>query len=175
MKTFFLTIIMVAASFSANAQQIISGSFSALRDVKAINVEVDWSVVSIAGMTVPDWINLRQAEQMEYDAQKEYETELKPAANEFVKTANERLMKQNCYLTKDASKEFTLVIRPRNIDRKGYQTLDCAIVKTAGSEPVVAFTIEGNGGRFGSMANLWGDGFKSSGKKFAKLFLSKRK
>jgi len=60
------------------------------------------------------------------------------------------------------------VIAPISIEEHGDQIDECVIKNSAGQQ-IVKFYIKASGGSFGSMSNLWNDGFTDAGKKLAKI------
>lgn len=165
----FTLLTMCVTAMSARDNTIVQGSFQALKGVTKFNVEIDWSYLHINGLSPQDWIKYRNAEQPSYDAEKEFETELKPRWMEMVKSCNEKLSKKNIFLLPEATEQpFKIIISPHNIDKKGNLEALCSIVDSDG-EVIVKFALAGRGGIFGTMGNLWGDGFRSAGKNLAKM------
>ena len=62
--------------------------------------------------------------------------------------------------------KYTLVVRPLAVSKKGCNNNECSILDESGNV-LVKFSASGSGGVFGSMANLWGDGYADSGKEIA--------
>lgn len=149
------------------------GSFDELSSVTKFNVEVDWSQLSINGLTPEEWVRFRNAEQPQYDAEEELERELKMRWVEMITEANDKLNKKHYYLFADDEYiyDYTLVVQPIHIDKKGNQLVLCIIKHEADDREVVRFSVNGRGGVFGTMSNLWGDGFRSSGKAMAKMLI----
>lgn len=169
MKKTLLALFLLVFTMSAEAQTIIRGALPSLTGEVKINFVIDCSRWTIDNKQESDWLEFRQATQPEYDAHKELENELKPAlASAFADNVNTRIGKSGAYLaiTKDA--HYTLTLIPLTVSRKGDNTNECTITDQQGRE-LVCFTVEGSGGVFGTMANLWGDGYKSTGKKVGKL------
>lgn len=144
-------------------------SFSFLKGETAMSFVVDWSNLNINGLKKADWIERRNAEQPQYDAKNEYETELLPRINDFVSSANEQLEKVNLFISPKAGRKYTVYLCPQAFNSKGDNSIECIIKETATGKTMTEFVINGKGGSFGSMSNLWGDGMKNSGKKFGKL------
>lgn len=143
-------------------------SFAFLKGEHAINYVVDWKGLTIAGFSPKDWVNVRQTEQPEYNAQYELENQLKTRINDFIANANKQLTNVSLFLTSEQGRKYTLYILPKNIARKGDNNIECSIKETATGKVMAEFVVSGKGGTFGSMSNLWGDGMKSAGKKFGK-------
>ena len=164
------TILLFAAMFFAvamNAQQVIEGEFPSLVGEKKINLKIDYSQIRIDNKSVDEWLEFRQAEQPEYNAKSELETELKPTVYEEISGAiNDKLKKHNAYVVADGA-NYTVLVQPKDVARKGNNTNICSILDKDGNI-LVKFTVKGSGGHWGSMSNLWGDGYENSGKSIAK-------
>lgn len=179
MKKFFLmTVVALLACISttaANDKQFV-GSFDRLAGVTKFNVTVDWSTYTINNLNEEEWLRFRDAEQPQWDATKELKDELKPRWLELVEEANKKLNKARTYLlADDHDQQYTIVIRPERLDKRGNQT-DLVIIKDEKTgEELVKFRITGKGGIFGTMSNLWGDGFRSAGGNLAKILLKQLK
>ena len=151
-------------SMTVNAQKLLQGDYPSLSGQTRINLVIDYSQMTIAKKSVADWLAFRQAEQPQYNATDELEKELKVAVQaNLVKQVNDKLEKHGAFLVTDGSGNYTLTVYPKEVTRKGSNEDDCAICDKSG-KCLVSFRIKGSGGIFGSMANLWGDGFKDSGK-----------
>ena len=173
-KRFFIIASMLMLSvFVMNARDniVVEGTFMNIPRVSKFNVEIDWTNTYINGLTPDEWIRYRNAEQPAYDAEQEYQNELKPRWMDMVTACNEKLNKKNMFLLPDApEQEYTLIVSPQKIDRRGNLEAYCYIVNS-NDKVLVKFALTGKGGIFGTMSNLWGDGFKSAGKNLAKIIL----
>ncbi|MCH4148332.1 MAG: hypothetical protein LKF33_07880 [Prevotella sp.] len=172
MKKFILMTTALLMALTVNAQDQMEGNLSEIAGQKRLNVVEDWSQIKICDMDLEAWYKFRNTEQPDYNAQNEYKDELQPRLKDDMLTeANKRLNKKQLYLTRESELKYTLVITPLNINKKGDQTVKCTVKETKSGRQVASFTLIGNGGTFGSMSNLWGDGFRSSGQKLAKVLL----
>ena len=120
------------------------GSFDELSSVTKFNVEVDWSQLSINGLTPEEWVRFRNAEQPQYDAEEELERELKMRWVEMITEANDKLNKKHYYLFADDEYiyDYTLVVQPIHIDKKGNQLVLCIIKHEADDREVVRFSVK---------------------------------
>lgn len=143
-------------------------SFTFLKGENAISYVVDWKGLTVAGFSPKDWVKVRQTEQPDYNAEYELENELKTRINDFISTANKQLSNVGLFLTSGKGRKYTLYISPKNIGRRGENNIECAIKETATGKVMAEFVVNGKGGMLGSMANMWGNGMKSAGKKFGK-------
>jgi hypothetical protein len=166
-RTISLVICVLLSVVSSYAGDKLSFSF--LKGETSLSYVVDWSNMTINGLGKSDWIERRNAEQPDYDAEKEYESELLPRINDFVAKANAEMENVNLFLSAKAGHKYTVYLYPQNIKSNGDNTIECAIKETATGKTMVEFVVNGRGGTFGSMSNLWGDGMRSSGKKFGKF------
>lgn len=165
MKKMVLALASLFMVLTASAQKNVEGSFPSLKGVKKINLVVDYSEMQIDNKTVADWLEYRQAEQPKYDANKELDSELKPTVVEkLTDEINSKLKKSGAYVVTNNSADYTLRVKPISVAKKGNNTNECAILDKEGNV-LVKFEIKGSGGTFGSMANLWGDGYEDTGKK----------
>lgn len=173
MKKFMLIAAAMVMTLAANAQKVIyEGKAPSLKGERKINIKVDFSEMKIDKKDVADWLEARQAEQPEYNAKDELEKELKPAVNEkLVEGVNDKLKKVNAYLTTNANANYTVVVKPQQVAKKGNNVNKCLILDKSGNT-VIAFELTGKGGTFGSMSNLWGDGYGDAGKELGKILLN---
>ena len=165
-KTIFLIILCFINTVSTWGADKISFTF--LKGEQAVSYIVDWTNLKIAGFSPKNWLEIRQTEQPEYNAQYEYENQLMPRINDFISNANDQLEKVGLFLSSEKGRKYTVYLSPQNIERKGNNSIECSFVETATGKVLAEFVVNGKGGTFGSMSNLWGDGMKSAGKKFGK-------
>lgn len=132
-----------------------------------MNIKIDYSETKIENLSIDDWLEYRQTEQPDYNAVSELETELKPTLqSEIVEALNKKLQKKGVMLTTKGTAKYTLVIAPVSVSKKGKNRNNCSILDENG-KVLVKFVVSARGGTFGSMDNLWGDGYKNSGKTIA--------
>ncbi len=163
MKKFLITTFALTVGLVTFAGNKVSVNLSYLKGQGEINYEVDWSKLTIRDLPVEEWLTFRQVEQPEYDAVKELEEQCKPKVKEVVEEANDKLEKSRVVITQKEGCKYTLCIRPLAIDKKGNNRIEFLVIETDSQKIVSTFVIEGKGGHFGSMANLWGDGFGDAG------------
>lgn len=144
-------------------------SLAFLKGEKGIGYVVDWSQMTIDGMSKVEWIERRQVDQPKYDANKEYEEELLPSIKKMFQTANDEIKKTGLYFVSGPEKKYTFYFYPQDIKKKGDNNINCVVKETATGETLAEFSIEGEGGSWGKMSNLWGDGFKDAGEKLGKV------
>ena len=168
-RFFVIALTFLGVSTFAGNNLIAKGSFDTIKDVRKFNVEVDWSYLHVAGYLPADWIVFRNNQQPEYDAEKELNEELMPQWQYISEVANDKLNKKRVYFFPNSTdEEYTIIVTPHQIDKRGNMEGFCSIVNRQ-NELIVKFVLTGKGGRFGTMSNLWGDGFKSAGKNLANI------
>lgn len=171
MKRLLFIIMLLVALVGAQAQIVTKGDMPSLVGERKIGVVFDYSQMTINSLSVADWLDYRQTEQPAYNAEKELQNELKPSLQEaFVTAVNKKLARFSVFLVNGKNANYTLTVYPLNVRKNGNNMTECVMTDKAGNH-VVTFTVEGNGGTFGTMANLWGDGYKSVGKKVGNLLV----
>lgn len=171
MKKLLLIALLITVAIGVSAQVVTKGDMPSLVGERRINVTFDYSKMTINTLDIKEWIDYRQTEQPQYNAEYELENELKPAlAEAFTTAVNKKLARFSVFLTSKNEANYTLTVMPQNVQKNGNNVTECTITDKVGKH-VVTFTVEGHGGTFGSMANLWGDGFKSVGKKVGNLLV----
>lgn len=170
-KQLLFIVLLLIAVLGAKAQVVTKGDMPSLVGERKINIAFDYSQMTINSLSIADWLEYRQAEQPQYNAENELENELKPALQEaFVTAINKKLERFGTFLVSGKADSYTLTVYPQNVQKKGNNTVECVLTDKKGNH-VVTFTANGSGGVFGTMANLWGDGFKATGKKVGALLV----
>lgn len=170
MKKILILSMMLLGALTIQARGETEGSLAALKGETKMKVVEDWTETKIAGRTLADWLQFRQAEQPEYNAKEEWEDELKPRLmKDLPSAANDKLKNSNFFLTKEGDAKYVMTIHPVSVERKGNCVIEFTIQETKTDRQIARFTITGSGGTFGTMSNLWGDGFKSAGKRLGTM------
>ena len=174
MKKTVILLMACLMSLTMNAQSITEGKLPALYG-QTVKFEVDWSQLKINNLGVADWLAYRSAEQPEWDARKELDKELKPTVLEQALPQLNKYMqvKDVAFLPAPQKAKYVLVFIPVNVDKKGNNLDRVQIRDAATGEKLCQLTVDGKGGHFGTMSNLWGDGFRSAGKRLGS-FLAKK-
>ncbi len=164
---FLLAAMLITLSAEARAK-LVYGSASLNGETK-INLRFDYSNTKIDNRQIAEWLEYRQAEQPGYDAVNELEKGIKPTLQGMVaKAINSKLKKKGAFVTTNGSANYTVLVCPITISKKGSNTNTCYILNKDG-DVLMEFTVKGRGGRWGSMSNLVGDGYADSGKDIASL------
>lgn len=153
----------------------INTGLRVLKGQHKIGWRMDWSKLTIETLSPDDWVNFRQAEQPQYDAKFELEEQLKPRILDMVAAANHQLVDEQMFLITDSTTNYTFVFQPLNITKKGNNMVKCYLKETKTDRTVFEVMVMGRGGVFGSMSNLWGDGFKDAGKRLGKMIVEEVK
>lgn len=160
----YLSLLLALFSVNCFAQKVVSGSFSALSSEKAVSVRWDFgSTVFEKKFNEREWESLNG------------ETEWRKAKNEamavILKCINEELKKNHVYVVgENLSNEckYTIIVSPISLDRKGNNNSNYYLVDNNNVE-VACVQIKGDGGHWGSLGNLMGDGYEEAAKKLGKL------
>lgn len=167
MRKILLFLIVIMVTLTVGAQKILEGTKPSLKGVNKIRLKIDFSETKIDNKTVADWLEYRQASQPKYNAKNELENELKPVVQEkVIKSLNNKLSKKGAFVTLNSNAKYTLLVKPVSVSMKGDNTNDCYILDEFGNI-LVKFHISGSGGHWGTMSNLWGDGYEDSAKSIA--------
>ncbi len=163
---FLLAAVLITLSAGASSK-VLSGTAPSLQGVTKINLKFDYSNLLIEKKAIADWLEYRQATQPNYDAEEELEKQIKPNLQEkIIDALNSKLEKQKAFVTTNGSADYTIVVRPLTINKNGTNTNTCCILDKDGNV-LVEFSAMGKGGKWGSLSNLVGDGYKNSGKEIA--------
>ena len=81
-----------------------------------------------------------------------------------------KLSKKGAFVTINTNAKYTLSVKPISVSKKGDNTNECYILDEDGNA-LVKFQISGSGGHWGSMSNLWGDGYEDAAKSLASFIL----
>lgn len=167
MRKFLSCLAALMVALTINAQKISEGKIPSLKGETKINLKIDYSEMKIENKTIADWLEYRQATQPKYDAKSELENDLKPVVQEKIaKTLNDKLSKKGAFVTVNGTAKYTLLIKPISVSKKGDNTNECSILDESGNS-LVKFQVSNSGGHWGSMSNLWGDGYEESAKDIA--------
>ena len=171
MKKIALILMAIMVTLTTDAQKILDGSIPSLKGEGKINLKIDFSETKIDNKSIADWLEYRQATQPKYDAKKELENELKPVVQEkVIKSLNNKLSKKGAFVTLNGNAKYTLLVKPVSVSMKGDNNNDCYILDEFGNI-LVKFHVSGSGGHWGTMSNLWGDGYEDSAKSIASFVM----
>lgn len=171
MKKIVLFLVAIMVALTADAQKIIESKIPSLKGESKINIKIDFSETKIDNKSIADWLEYRQATQPKYDAKKELEDELEPVVQKkIVKNLNDKLSRKGAFVTINSNAKYTLSVKPISVSKKGDNTNEYCILDETGNV-LVKFQISGSGGHWGSMSNLWGDGYEDAAKRLASFMV----
>lgn len=162
MKKLFV-LILVCFSLSANAQKVLSGSFELPANEKYLALDWDCS------QTLFD----KKYNEKEWHAIKgdDWPNAKKQVIEGIVRDMNEHMIKTRIIAVLPGSElhgAYTLYICPQKLDHKGNNKSTYILRDDNGTELGKA-EFNGDGGHWGTFANLMGDGYENAGKKLASL------
>ncbi|MDO4462692.1 MAG: hypothetical protein Q4C30_09440 [Bacteroidia bacterium] len=144
--------VLIMISTTSFAQKIVSGSLSSLKGESILNVEVDYSEAMIHGMGEADFAVVEQDWYVD-----------KPEIISYIIEYMQDELGNKISVGKTSGANYTLVVLPQSIRRKG-DTISRAILKDKdGNELCEIDKIEAEGGTFGTKLNLIKDGAKETG------------
>ncbi len=162
MKNLLLLASFAMLCLGANAQKIVSGSLSPVKNAEKINFVVDYSKTSFNGK------NEAAFSEYEEDWQKD-----KPEVIDYILAGVRDNLKGKISFGEFADAEYTLTIYPIEIERKGDTEAEATITDKQGNVICSMKDFEGEGGTFGTKLNLIKDGAKELGQNVGK-FLKKQ-
>lgn len=176
MKKLFLLFVIALFVGNINAQKLIEGTVSVLKDKKNLNMEVDFSKAKFWNrMTIDDFLYMKTEEEDEGEAWKDYWNKdcVKSFIKKFSKSANENLFGENFRIGTYPDSKYTAVFFVSSVDEDG-EISGIIVIKEQYTNKTVAVIskIHGEGGHYGSIENLIGDGMERAGKQFGR-FLTK--
>ncbi len=165
---FILLILLSAPTYS---QKLISGSFKLPAEDKYVVVDWDFSnTVFEKKFSEKEWIAI--------NGQQEWENAREEALSLFLKLMNEELKKSRLIVIRSNSElksNYTLYICPIELDKKGNNKSYYILKRNNSGEEVGKCLLKGDGGHWGSFANLLGDGYEEAAEKMGKYLRKQNK
>lgn len=161
----FCIAVSALPSFAKNKIPNLSGQTKML-------VVIDTSGMTINNMSVSDWLVYRQADQPDWDARAELDKEIIPVLPRIVFEANKWTSNRGLALTLKEETEYKLVLKIIEIDTDGDFTSEGTFYNTVTGEEIGHLTLEGEGGVFGRMGNLFGDSCENAGRRLGRILSS---
>jgi hypothetical protein len=162
MKQLFV-LIFLSLSLSANAQKVLSGSFELPANEKYVAIDWDCSQTLFdKKYTEKEWHAIKGND---WDEAKKQVVEM------IVKDMNEHMRKTRIIAVLPGSElhgAYTLYICPQKLDHKG-NNKSTYILRDGQGKEIGKAEFNGDGGHWGTFANLVGDGYEKAGKKLASL------
>ena len=154
---------LLGLSLSGNAQKVLNGSFELPADEKYLALDWDCSQTLFEKKyTEREWIAVKGDD---WDKAKKEVIEM------IVGDMNKNMGKTRIIAVLPGSElhgSYTLYICPQKLDSKG-NNKSTYILKDAKGNELGKAEFTGDGGRWGTFANLIGDGYENAGKKLASL------
>lgn len=164
---YLIPLLLFAFPHNVFSQGLISGTLGPLKDIHIANVIVDWSKVLIDDKTEKEWLESREQERPQYDAAEELEKELKQQViMKFIPASNDITKNKGFKLVRNKKTSISLKIIPLKVKRNGANVCHFEFFYTDSEESFATIELKSDSGIFGSMANLWADGFRNTGVNF---------
>ena len=151
-----------ALAASTCAQTVISGSFDCLATEKAVCIKWDFTnVVFEKKFNEQEWAEIKGAE--EWGKAKE------EAMDVIIENVNDMLKKEQVFIVKNSEKaNYVITIFPLTLDRKGNNKSEYVLTDIKNGNEEGRILIKGDGGHWGDIANLLGDGYEEAARKLGK-------
>ena len=156
MKKYFIALCLLLATLDLQAQ------FSLIRGDR-INLTIDYTQATISGLTFDEFVAMQNGEDQKWESV-EGEWRMK-----FLGEANDILQRRNLYIGSFKDAKLTLIITINTINRHG--DINCHLnFKTNKGEFLINYdnNMSVDGGTWGSLVNLIGDGHESLGEAVGK-------
>ena len=162
MKQILFLLLLFVMTISGRAQKIISGSYGCLSAERAVCIQWDFSNTLFERKYNEDeWIELKGEE--EWDRAK------KEAMDVIVENVNKMLQKEQIFVVKNSDKaNFKITIAPQTLDSKGNNKSEYILTDIRTGNEEGRIQIKGDGGHWGDLANLLGDGYEEAARKLGK-------
>lgn len=170
MKHLF-TIALLAVSISAHSQKVITGSFYLPIGEKYLRLDWDFSYTIFEK-------KLNETEWKATNGEKEWETAKSEAMAVILREMNGKMEKSRILVVAPESSvesKYTLYICPLRLNRKGDNKTRYVLKEDATGYELGICQLSGDGGSFGSLGNLLGDGYEEEARKMGKFLKSNNK
>ena len=170
MKTILLIATIMVSSY-CHAQKIISGSFEL--PTSETYLAVDWDCTK----TVFEK-KYNESEWSSINGEKEWNEAKSEAMGLILRKMNDELEKSRIMVVRANEKlkaSYTMYICPLKLDRKGNNVSQYVIKANSNGEELGRIQVNGDGGHWGTFANLLGDGYEEAAKKVGKFINKKNK
>lgn len=169
MKNLFIFVFIFATS-NCFAQKVISGSFALPESETYLYVDWDFS----------ETLFEKKYNEKEWEAMNAGEwTKAKSEALGFILNEMNEILKKSRIIViqkgSDLKAEYTLYISAIKLDRKGNNKSFFILKKNDSGEEIGKAQIKGDGGHWGSLGNLLGDGYEEAARKMGSLLKKNNK
>jgi hypothetical protein len=169
-KTFkiFVFVVITMANTSIHAQKLRQGSVGLLWSEQQLNIVIDYSNTIIAGKTVNGFLERKGISAGDWERIQDV------LYRQFVMRFNDHLVgKHDLRGGNFPDAKYTATVKVTIIDSDGEMGADVIFAKTDDNEFLARVLIGGEGGKFGSVENLFSDGFRRAGDNLGK-FMAKQ-
>ena len=178
MKKLLLSIFLILGLFSiSNAQEILEGSFEFTKDLKSLNIVIDYTDVIIDGKNEESFLLLKTYEEDEGEEWRNYWNNKvkKLFMYKFCSAILEDTYLQSTGILignyPDAPYTATFVLKKVDSDGELYGKV--VFTDNVSKKMVAIIRLNGDGGHWGSIENLMGDAFEKAGKRFGRFLSNK--
>lgn len=171
-KSVFLLMTLLICSFAATAQEITKGSFHRLIIPQDIDLHIDFTSGVYRGLTYSELIESECPGDNSEQLWKVHEESLK---SQFLKCFLEEVGPGYSFGAFASVATHRMTMKINNVNPKGYLSATFTFTNIATNALVVEFEVNGDGGRYGSFVNLFGDGIRDAGEKAGSFFLKQVK
>ena len=160
-----LALAFMGFSLSSYAQKVLSGSFELPADEKYLTLDWDCShTIFEKKYTEKEWHAIKGDD---------WPNAKKQVIEGIVRDMNKKMRKSRIIAVLPGSElqgAYTLYICPKKLDSKG-NNKSVYILRDAQGTEIGKAEFSGNGGQWGTYANLMGDGYKNAGSKLGSLII----
>jgi hypothetical protein len=169
MRRFIFVSLLVFVACAMNAQTLVSGSFDYLRGQSNLGIILDTSEATIGGQLLKSYIGQKLADKE--NVQEWLQKSNAELTEELVQSFNKTMRKKGCKLQsiRVDTFDYQATVKAVSFTKKGDMDAVVYFTKTGSDEVLAKVSVKGDGGKFGSLNNLMGDGCKDVGKKLAKM------
>lgn len=163
MKQLLLSVLF-AAAFSVNihAQKEISGSFGCLSTERAVCIRWDFSNTLFEN-------KFSEQEWEETKGKAAWNNAKNEAMDVIIENVNDMLKKEQVFVVKNSDKaHYIITIAPLSLDSKGNNNSEYILTDIKNGSEEGRILIKGDGGHWGDLSNLLGDGYEEAARKLGK-------
>lgn len=169
MKRIFIFATFLAISLCVSAQkEKISSSFEILKDESVVDIMFSFKeTVFEKKFNEEQWIEIHGED--EWNKAKEEAMQI------IVSNVNEKLRKQALFVKKHNPQKnchYTIIVAPIKLDRNGNNVSYYYLRDNTSNTIIARKKINGDGGRFGDLANLLGDGYEEAARSLGRSIKS---
>lgn len=174
MKNILITFFLFIGLFSVTkAQKTLEGSFDFIKDLKKINIIIDYSEAKIDGKSEESFIISKTLEEDEGEEWRNYWNNKvkKIFMYKFTSAINENkgLMSLGFLAGDFPDALYTATYKLKRVDSDGELYGNIIFTEKSSNKIVAIIKLNGDGGHWGSIENLMGDAFEKAGIKLGRF------